>query len=213
MLANNNYKPQQIQSVALKFQKILSLEIEQYTVERLLSNQTATHSSDFWGAYDIFPEDLTCEQCHTEFSMNYDEQKISVNITNTPTICTLWSQNRLVKNFAQIGNLVDNPFQYTSNSKGYFIFPINLTTIYNGNHSTNVALYENNTVLDNIAFMDISSWMDKIYFNHKTNTFDHLSCNAKTTNQQLFHENIGYIYEIGQFLYLNGLSISTENFS
>ena len=131
MLANSNYKPQQIQSVALKFQKILSL----------------------------------CEQCHTEFSMNYDEQKISVNITNTPTICTLWSQNRLVKNFAQIGNLVDNPFQYTSNSKGYFIFPINLTTIYNGNHSTNVALYENNTVLDNIAFMDISSWMDKIYFN------------------------------------------------
>lgn len=61
--------------------------------------------------------------------------------------------------------------------------------------------------------MDISSWMDKIYFNRKTNTFDHLSCNAKTTNQQLFHENIGYIYEIGQFLYLNGLSISTENFS
>lgn len=212
MVTDTDYEPQHIQAVALKFQKILSLEIEQYTIERLLSHLPANHSSDWHGAYDIFPEDLICEYCHAHFSMVYEKEKVSVNMTTTPTICTLWNHNRLIKNFARIGNLVDNPFQYTNNTKGYFLFPINLITIYNGNHSTNVALYENNTILENIYFMDISNWMEEIYFNRKTNTFHHLACDAPVIQQQLFHENIGYIYEIGQFLYLNGLTISTETF-
>lgn len=213
LLQQNDNSPNHIQAVALKFQKILSLELEQHTIERLLNRQHADPSYNLGGTYDIFPHQLVCQSCQTLFKISYDfDKNVPINITNTPTICTLWSRARVLKNFRTVGNIVQNPFKSTKNAQGYLISPINLATIYNGNHSTNVALYENNTILENMYQADISSWMQEIHYNPKTNTFDHLPCNAPASDTPLFHENIGHIYEIGQFLYLNQLTIPSNYF-
>lgn len=77
--------------------------------------------------------------------------------------------------------------------------------VRNGNRSTNVALYENNTSIKKTDISDVSHWFNDIYFDPKTNTLNHITCGTPVDTQQLFHENIGYIYEISRLLYQNNI--------
>lgn len=197
---------QEIQAIALKFQKILSLEIQKDTIQRMLYGEYADHITDSGGNYDILPTDFECEYCHQKFpSKNISNKQDSLNINVLPSVTTIWHHQRLIKNFKSIGAFLNNPFKSTYNNRADFFIPLNLTIIYNGNHSANVALYETNSTIDTFYTYDISEWFQSIYYNPHTNTFNHLTCGKELTPNPVFHENIGYIYEISRLLYQNDI--------
>lgn len=197
---------QEIQAIALKFQKILSLEIQQDTIQRMLYGEYADHITDSGGCYDILPTDFECKHCHQKFpSKEVPNKQNSININVFPSVTTIWHHQRLINNFKSIGTFLNNPFKSTYNNRADFFFPLNLTIIYNGNHSANVALYETNSTIDTFYTYDMSDWFKSIYYDPCTNTFNHLTCGKKLTPNPVFHQNIGYIYEISRLLYLNNI--------
>ena len=204
LIKANKSSPIQLKAIALKFQKILSLEVEQYTIQRLLNNQAAdVRKEDFYGSYNIFPPSLYCFNCNQKFHTTTTKKSLpSLALTKLPTICTIRKTDKIIDNFQNINST--NPFTATENNRSILYHPINLLIMYNGNHSANVALYENNTNIKPTLIDDISSWMNNIYFDPQSNTFNHLQC-GKPISQELFHENIGYIYEISRLLYQNNI--------
>lgn len=212
LIKANESSPIQLKAIALKFQKILSLEVEQFIIQRLLNNQYANHLSNNGGRYDIFPKSLYCPNCNKEYSIIKQKDYIdNLKLNKIPTICTLWHHLRLPRNFQSIGELVGNPFDSTPNNKATLYYPLNLLIVHNGNHSANVALYENNTSIKKTDVSDVSHWFNDIYFDPKTNTLNHITCGTPVDTQQLFHENIGYIYEISRLLYQNNIFFTSND--
>lgn len=198
----------EIKAIALKFQKILSLEIQQDTIQRMLNGQYADHMTNTGGTYDIIPISFECPRCKKEFPTFNLEQTFKANINLLPTLSTVWHPHRLTKNLKTIGTLINNPFEPNNNNKADYYTPLNLLVAYNGNHSANVALYENNSFITNAYVYRMNNWFDNIFFNPSTNAFYHIKCNQKVTPEKIFHENIGYIYEIARLLYQNDISFT-----
>lgn len=195
---------QEIRAIALKFQKILSLEIQQKTIQRLLQGEYANHLTNNGGTYEIFPCRFRCEHCKLEFSAKETRNKSKLlNINLFPTVTTIWHHERLTDNLISIGELVNNPFKSTRNNKANLFTPLNLIVVYHGNHSANAALYENNSTIEQHYTYDISEWFQSIYYDPQTNTFNHLACGNELSPSNIFHENVGHIYEITRLLYQN----------
>ncbi|HEN0407586.1 TPA: hypothetical protein U5Y67_000077 [Streptococcus agalactiae] len=203
-ILNKKQSKQELKAISLKFQKILTLEIQKNTTQQLLSGQYADHRINTYGSYKIFPENLYCNHCQKKFPIKIlDNDTNTLNINLLPTVTTIWNQERLIKNFYNIGENLNNPYQSGKNNKATFFKSINLIVIHNGNHSANVALYENNSIIEDFKTYDISHWFQDIYYDPKSNTLNHLACGRKLTSKPLFHENLGYIYEISRLLFQN----------
>ncbi|MBA2796230.1 DUF6710 family protein [Streptococcus porcinus] len=207
LLKNKNLSNEELKAISLKFKKILTLELQKNTTLRILKGENANHLSNFGGTYDIFPTEFFCNNCRKNFSVKMiDNETNALNINLFPTVTTLWSQKKLLNNFYTIGELINNPFQPEDNNRAEFFKSLNLIIIYNGNHSSNVALYENNNHIENFNTYDISHWFQEIYYDPKTNTLNHLTCGKTLEPHPLFHENLGYIYEISRLLFQNQIS-------
>ncbi|WP_373757235.1 DUF6710 family protein [Streptococcus ferus] len=206
LIHKNESSKQEIKAIALKFQKILSLEIQKETTQRMLQGKFADHITNSGGAYEIFPTDLECHHCNQKFSLNnIPNNNGPLNINLLPTVTTLWHHRRLIQNLQSIGQLLNNPFKSTPNNRADFFIPLNLVVIDHGNHSANAALYESNSTIEKYYTYDVSQWFQDIYYDPKTNTFNHSICGKPLFPNPLFHENIGYIYEISRLLYQNNI--------
>lgn len=197
---------QEIKAIALKFQKILSLEIQKEITQRMLQGKFADHITNSGGGYEIFPTDLKCHHCNQKFLLSnlpYNYGPLNINLL--PTVTTIWHHRRLIENLQSIGQLLNNPFKSTPNNRAHFFIPLNLIIINHGNHSANVALYENNSTIEKYRAYDVSQWFKDIYYDPKTNTFNHSLCGKLLFPNPVFHENIGYIYEISRLLYQNNI--------
>ena len=206
--------PKKVAAIGLKFQKILSLEIEQDTIQRMLNGENADHIEQKGGTYfDLFPEEFTCSSCNKTFKWGKVKRTLdAVNINVVPTVCKIWNHYSLIDNFATIGKVLDDPFQYKpDNSKANFYYPINLVTTSIGNHSANVGLYESGSVIQNLNVYDITDWFEEVSFDAQEEAFIHLTCDQKLIPEKIFHENIGHIYEIGKLLYNNNVQLSIED--
>ncbi|MFS1664114.1 DUF6710 family protein [Streptococcus sp. zg-JUN1979] len=212
LINDNDTTHNQIKAVSLKFQKILSLEIEQFIIQRMLNGHYANHLQNQGGRYEIIPTFLKCYNCQKEFKQIHTETKIpNLNINLFPVVCTLWNHHRLPENLKTIGQLVNNPFKANLNHRATYFYPLNVTVVQNGNHSGNVALYESNTKLKNLFISSIEHWYSDIIYKPQDNAFYHINCNCNLTPTGLFHENIGYLYELSKLLYENDLTFDIND--
>ncbi|NQK19276.1 hypothetical protein HO517_08630 [Streptococcus suis] len=214
LLKQNEYSVQEIKAIALKFQKILSLEVQQNTIQRMLHGEYANHINNAGGMYSVFPETLSCNTCKEKIGVKTSEpiKETLVSINLMPTICKIWNHRSLLLTPLKIGKIVKNPFIPHSNHHSILLHPINLIVVYNGNHSANVALYEHNSYIPITLIHELSHWFDNVFFDPVTNRFRHLSCGDTLTGQKLFHANLGHIYEIARLLYQNGIVFKLDDY-
>lgn len=213
-MKQNDYSAQEIKAIALKFQKILSLEVQQNTIQRMLHGEYANHINDAGGMYKIFPQTLSCNMCKKKFEVKTSKptEKTLVPMNLMPTICKIWNHRSLILNPLKIGQIIKKPFVSNPNHCTILLYPINLIIVYNGNHSANVALYEQNSYIPITLIHELSHWFDNIFFDPDTDSFRHLSCGNTLTGQKLFHTNLGHIYEIAGLLYQNGIVFQIDDF-
>ena len=113
-------------------------------------------------------------------SFELGESNINIDLSKDAILVCAWNKQRFVDALLNIGQNVGNSFEYDkTNHMATYIFPIGLTIVYNGNHSTYDYMY-----------------FDGIYFRNKIN-------DEKLYKVERFE--IGALYEIGRLLAENGI--------
>lgn len=136
------------------------------------------------------------------FSFKIKIQEYSpYNIRDAILVCA-WNKQRFVDALLNIGQNVGNSFEYDkTNHMATYIFPIGLTIVYNGNHSSLSGILKGEGTIQANQTYDLVPTYDYMYF-------DGIYFRNKINDEKLYKVErfeIGALYEIGRLLAENGI--------
>lgn len=121
--------------------------------------------------------------------------------SNAILVCA-WNKQRFVDALLNIGQNVGNSFEYDkTNHMATYIFPIGLTIVYNGNHSSLSGILKGEGTIQANQTYDLVPTYDYMYF-------DGIYFRNKINDEKLYKVErfeIGALYEIGRLLAENGI--------
>ena len=132
-----------------------------------------------------------------EYLINSDKlNNINIDLSKDAILVCAWNKERFVNALLNIGQNVGNLFEYDKiNHMATYIYPIGLTIVYNGNHSTLSGILKGEGTIQAKPTYDYM-YFDGIYFRNKMN-------DEKLYKVARFE--IGALYEIGRILAENGI--------
>lgn len=125
-------------------------------------------------------------------------ERLKVNIKDTPVISCIWSYDRVFDWLSGIGAMYGNPFdgvQNETNIRANLLLPLNFVIVNNGNHSTNSAIINNEGTLmiNNVVQMD--SALEKYYFDGIH--YREIESKKKIEDEYLLQNSMPILYEFG----------------
>lgn len=130
------------------------------------------------------------------------ESNINIDLSKDAILVCAWNKQRFVDALLNIGQNVGNSFEYDkTNHMATYIFPIGLTIVYNGNHSSLSGILKGEGTIQANQTYDLVPTYDYMYF-------DGIYFRNKINDEKLYKVErfeIGALYEIGRLLAENGI--------
>ena len=135
-------------------------------------------------------------------SFELGESNINIDLSKDAILVCAWNKQRFVDALLNIGQNVGNSFEYDkTNHMATYIFPIGLTIVYNGNHSSLSGILKGEGTIQANQTYDLVPTYDYMYF-------DGIYFRNKINDEKLYKVErfeIGVLYEIGRLLAENGI--------
>ena len=135
-------------------------------------------------------------------SFELGESNINIDLSKDAILVCAWNKERFVNALLNIGQNVGNSFEYDkTNHMATYIFPIGLTIVYNGNHSSLSGILKGEGTIQANQTYDLVPTYDYMYF-------DGIYFRNKINDEKLYKVErfeIGALYEIGRLLAENGI--------
>lgn len=141
-------------------------------------------------------------------SINEDERTLfPISLSKNLVIPLAWNTSRFVNCISSIGNDMNNNFAYdVINHYSLLILPLNITIMYNGNHSILTGILKGEGTIFPTEIVDIT------YMYENRIKFD--GCNFINENGLELHHakyfELGILYEVGRLLNENNISFLNE---
>lgn len=130
-------------------------------------------------------------------SFELGKSDINIDLSKDAILVCAWNKERFVNALLRIGKNVGNSFEYDKiNHMATYIYPIGLTIVYNGNHSTLSGILKGEGTIQANQTYDLAPTYEYMYF-------DGIYFRSKMNNKVLYKVRrfeIGALYEIGRIL-------------
>lgn len=170
-------------------------------VRELYEGEEVTKARDI---YDDIGEYYSIDNIHFNNFESFElgKSNININLSKDAVLVFAWNQDRFVKNLITIGENVGNKFEYQENNHmATYIYPLGLTIVDNGNHSTLSGILKGEGVIQVTQTYDLEPTYDYMYF-------DGIYFRKKE-NDEIIHKvnrfELGALYEIGRLLAKEGI--------
>ena len=164
-----------------------------YSLIRAMSN---------YHLYDIGEYLINSDKLNNSKSFELGESNINIDLSKDAILVCAWNKERFVNALLNIGQNVGNLFEYDKiNHMATYIYPIGLTIVYNGNHSTLSGILKGEGTIQANQTYDLVPTYDYMYF-------DGIYFRNKMNDEKLYKVarfEIGALYEIGRILAENGI--------
>ena len=145
---------------------------------------------------------INSEKLNNSKSFELGESNINIDLSKDAILVCAWNKERFVNALLNIGQNVGNLFEYDKiNHIATYIYPIGLTIVYNGNHSTLSGILKGEGTIQANQTYDLVPTYDYMYF-------DGIYFRNKMNDEKLYKVarfEIGALYEIGRILAENGI--------
>lgn len=129
-------------------------------------------------------------------SFELGESNINIDLSKDAILVCAWNKERFVNALLNIGQNVGNLFEYDKiNHMATYIYPIGLTIVYNGNHSTLSGILKGEGTIQANQTYDLVPTYDYMYF-------DGIYFRNKMNDEKLYKVAR---FEIGRILAENGI--------
>lgn len=130
-----------------------------------------------------------------------DHERIEIDLSKDAIILCAWKQMRFCYALLHIGNDVGVDFEFKrDNHFSFYVEPIGVTVLYNGNHSTLCGILKGEGKIYPQQVYDITRSYDDMYFDG--NYFRDIK--TKQIIQEVEFFELGAVYEVGR-IYLESL--------
>ena len=151
---------------------------------------------------DIGEHLINSDKLNNSKSFELGESNINIDLSKDAILVCAWNKERFVNALLNIGQNVGNLFEYDKiNHMAPYIYPIGLTIVYNGNHSTLSGILKGEGTIQANQTYDLVPTYDYMYF-------DGIYFRNKMNDEKLYKVarfEIGALYEIGRILAENGI--------
>ena len=145
---------------------------------------------------------MRSDKLNNSKSFELGESNINIDLSKDAILVCAWNKERFVNALLNIGQNVGNLFEYDKiNHMATYIYPIGLTIVYNGNHSTLSGILKGEGTIQANQTYDLVPTYDYMYF-------DGIYFRNKMNDEKLYKVarfEIGALYEIGRILAENGI--------
>ena len=140
-----------------------------------------------------------------KFSEMFEENKdLKVDLKEDFVLPVAWNRSRFINNMCGIGRDCNNSFKYDEmNHFSYYIRPLSIALVYNGNHSILTGILKNEGKIIPTQIIDLSERYKQIKFD---GTYYRDISNNNILQKVKFFE-LGCLFEIGRLLIENSIVI------
>ena len=108
---------------------------------------------------------INSEKLNNSKSFELGESNINIDLSKDAILVCAWNKERFVNALLNIGQNVGNLFEYDKiNHMATYIYPIGLTIVYNGNHSTLSGILKGEGTIQANQTYDLVPTYDYMYF-------------------------------------------------
>ncbi|MEB6038182.1 DUF6710 family protein [Staphylococcus nepalensis] len=129
------------------------------------------------------------------------KEKFTVYNSKSPILTKIWGDEKIIGSIMRIGMNVEDietgnkrGFEQESNHRSWYVYPMGITWVYNGNHSINAGMVKSEGSFTVDGVLDISETYDRYFFDGSK------LINSENGNSRKMDFELGVLYEIGRIM-------------